>query len=84
MVGSVSVDERRAFFVDLTAGEQEGEAGGEGEMSVDFVAEFAREGEEGGRHSWKEDGTVAELVLVFGNLHEESLVNDFSVGQIQI
>ena len=49
-VGAVFVEVRGAFFVELAAGEEEGEAGGEGNVGVDFVAEFAGESEEGGWH----------------------------------
>lgn len=47
---AVFVDEWGAFFVELAAGMQEGEAGRKGNMNVYFVSEFAGESEECGWH----------------------------------
>ena len=43
----MSVEERGAFFVELTAGAEEGEVGREGGVGVDFIAELAGKIEEG-------------------------------------
>ena len=49
-VGAMLVEEWGAFVVYLAAGGKEGEVGGEGDVCVDLVAEFAGESEECGWH----------------------------------
>lgn len=51
-VDAIFVDERGAFFLELAAGVQEGEAGGKGNISVDLVPEFTGESEQCGWHGW--------------------------------
>lgn len=47
------VEEWGAFVVYLAAGEQEGEVGGKGNVSVDLVPQFAGESEECGWHGYE-------------------------------
>ena len=44
------VEERGALFVELAAGAEEGEAGREGGVGVNFIAELTGKGEEGEGH----------------------------------
>ena len=66
MVRAVSIEEWGAFFVELAAGAEEGEAGGEGGVVEDFIAELAGKSEEGaGRFcGWWRGGT--DFVHRFG------------------
>lgn len=56
-----------AFFVDLAAGEQEGEAAGQG--GVDFVAKFAGKSKERGWHGLK--WWFRKRSIVDGSLKQE-------------